>query len=251
MLGETMTSSPSATPIPDSLALRLAEVRRRLSEAAAAAGRNASEISLLAVSKGHGAETLRQAYALGLRDFGESYVQEWLLKRDALSDLTDVRWHFIGNLQSNKVKFIVDGVCCVQSVDRASVAEVLERLRLRLDERKGRMNILIEMEVDPNDEGKGGISQSEAPALCQLLCACHELEWKGFMGMGPQGKSPQEIEALYGQFVSRCRHLWTDLGRTGEPTISLGMSDDLASAVAAGSTQVRIGTALFGSRSQN
>jgi pyridoxal phosphate enzyme (YggS family) len=228
----------------------LAWVRERIGRAAQSAGRNPQEITLVAVSKGHDSAAIRAAYSLGLRDFGESYVQEWQKKRNELIDLSDLRWHFLGHLQSNKVKHLCHGVHQLHSLDRLSLLEVLERTRIRELGEALPLPVLVEMQVDEADAGKTGASPKSVREVCQTIAKCQALRFSGFMGMGPQGKTDEELRRLYDEFVLKARTLWRDCSPTPEtaPVISLGMSDDLEVAIAAGSSLVRVGTALFGAR---
>jgi pyridoxal phosphate enzyme (YggS family) len=228
----------------------LARVRERIERAARASGRNADEITLLAVSKGHGSDAIRSAYRLGLRDFGESYVQEWQKKRDELADLADLRWHFVGHLQSNKARFLCQGVSCLQSLDRVSLLEVLERTRIREMGDAPKLSVLVEIQVDETDSGKTGAPVERVREICLALKSCETLRLGGFMGMGPLGKTDEELRILFEQFVRKSRAFWSECSPTPDaaPVLSLGMSDDLEVAIAAGSTLVRVGTALFGAR---
>lgn len=227
-------------------------ILNRIEDACHKAKRDPRSVKLLAVSKGQTNEQIEAAYQAGLRHFGENYVQEWQEKSKALAHLSDLKWHFIGHLQSNKAKLVSDKCFSIDSVDRASIAEILERGRLLAVHQQARLRVLIQMQVDETDANKSGIRFSDCAALCKFIAPLSQLEWAGFMGIGPLGVSGEALEALYKQFVSRARTLWQEHAPVPsiEPVISLGMSSDLEIAILAGSTEVRIGSALFGERTK-
>lgn len=231
------------------LATRLAEVETRIAHACRQAGRPRDSVRLIAVSKGQEASLIEEAYNLGLRHFGENYVQEWQDK-NSLLNLPELNWHLIGHLQSNKAKFLSNGVYSIDSIDRQSVAEVLERNRMVSQVHSARLRVLIQLTVDESDSNKSGISYLEAPQLCKFLAPLLHLNWSGFMGIGPAGKTDDELTNLYSRFSEVANELWKKYAPVPDlpPEISLGMSNDLDVAIACGSTEVRIGTALFGSR---
>jgi pyridoxal phosphate enzyme (YggS family) len=239
--------------IEESLESRYLALKQRIAGAAAACGRSLEDITLVAVSKGHDSNTIRAAYDLGQRDFGESYIQEWLTKRDALMDLTEIRWHFIGHLQSNKAKLLAEGCYCIQSIDRSTIAEILER-RFTLAPKRGTtpLRALIQLQVDASDGNKFGLKAKEAERVCEIMTHMKEIEWSGFMGVGPAEKDPMELKALFDSFVAQCNHLWSTFhhnsGSSAQPVVSLGMTNDLEIAIASGSNMVRVGTSLFGER---
>lgn len=235
--------------INQSAELLLEAVKKRIEIAAQACGRNAADIKLIAVSKNKTSADIREFYKIGIRDFAENYVQEFISKKEELSDLTDICWHFIGHLQSNKCKLILDEIDLLHSLDRPTLAELLVRSRAKIGI-LAPMKILMQLEVDPTDPNKFGATPKEAPGLCRYLVSVKELQWAGFMGMGPAGKTADELKPLYDAFRLRCDSLWQQFSPnpTMAPEISLGMSGDLETAIAAGSTMVRIGSALFGAR---
>lgn len=236
------------------LQVRLDGVRSRIATAATSCGRSPSDVTLVAVSKGQSSEAIRAAYSLGLRDFGENYVQEWLGKKAELADLTDLRWHLIGHLQSNKAKSVALECYCIQTIDRISVAEVLERTRvMKAKGQVPRLQVLVQLEVDAQDPNKFGARPGkETDELCKFVASMPELEWKGFMGIGPPDKSDEELAALYATFVSHSQELWQSFHpfkSSQLPVISLGMTSDLDVAIASGSSMIRVGTGIFGTRS--
>ncbi|MFO1076369.1 MAG: YggS family pyridoxal phosphate-dependent enzyme [Planctomycetota bacterium] len=221
----------------------LARVQARIAAAARAAGRQAGDVRLLAVSKTHPAAAVRAAYAAGQRAFGENRVQELVGKAGELVDLTDIGWHLIGSLQTNKVRDLlrVPGLVLVHSLDRANLADELQREL----QRSGRtLDVLLQ--VHATDEAtKHGCPPAGIPALlAHVRAACPALSAQGLMAMGPLVGDPVAVFARVAELRDRLR------ASTGLPlpVLSLGMSGDLEAAVAAGSTLVRIGTAVFGDR---
>jgi len=218
-------------------------VRAQLAAACAAAGRSVDEVELLAVSKRHPADAVRAAMAVGQRRFGESRVQELVAKAAELGDVEDLRWHLIGSLQTNKVRDLVrvPGLELLHSCDRVKLADELQR-ELARQERS--LDVLLQVNASGEDQ-KHGCAVDDAPAFLEhLQAACPSLRCAGLMAMGPLHGEPRPV-------FDRVAVLCDDLRqRSGLPlaTLSLGMSGDLDAAVAAGSTMVRIGTALFGVR---
>ncbi|MEI9970613.1 MAG: YggS family pyridoxal phosphate-dependent enzyme [Ignavibacteriota bacterium] len=217
----------------EKLADRLAVVRERIARAADRARRDPAGILLLAVTKVFPAETLREAYALGLREFGENYVQEFEGKAPQLADLADARYHLIGHLQSNKSKKAVELFQVVQTVDSVKLAR-------RLNESPRPMDVMLEVKLS-HEDAKSGANPEELPELIAGVRACANLRLLGLMTMPPWSDDP---EASRGYFRSL-----RELGeRHGLPQLSMGMSHDLETAIEEGSTCVRVGTALFGKR---
>ncbi|TMG81927.1 MAG: YggS family pyridoxal phosphate-dependent enzyme [Betaproteobacteria bacterium] len=215
----------------------------RIAAAAAAAGRNPAEIRLLAVSKSFPPDAVRAAYALGQRAFGENYVQEAISKADALADLPDVEWHMIGPLQSNKARLAARRFAWIETVDRLRIAE---RLAERHDPQLPRLDVCVQVNIS-GEASKSGAAPRDAVALAEAIARLPRLALRGFMGIaraGSDGSAQREqFRALRRIFeMAQSRGLRVD-------TLSMGMSDDLEAAIAEGSTQVRIGSALFGPRS--
>jgi hypothetical protein len=229
---------------------RLAAIKSRIETALIGTGRKASDVTIIAVSKGHPAEAIRELHALGIRDFGESYAQEFSQKTAELADLTDIRWHFIGHLQSNKIKKILVRHPLIHSLDRRSL---LNELTKHADPANP-IRVLLQLQVDPADLNKSGCTRAEAETLCPLLTGIPGLLWDGFMGIGPADCGPERLRWLYEQFISSAQILWEEFSlrdpsrKTREPRISLGMSDDLETALRAGANTIRIGSHLFGPR---
>jgi PLP dependent protein len=218
--------------IPDNLQA----VRARIAAAARAAGRDPGAVRLLAVSKTHAPERIREAYAAGQRDFGENYVQEALDKMAQLADLP-LEWHFVGPLQSNKTRAVAGRFQWVHSVDREKVARRLSEQR---PAGMAPLNVLIQ--VNASGEGsKSGVALGEAQALAAAIAGLPNLRLRGLMAIPEPGAPAARFRAV-GEVYAELREAF------GLDTLSLGMSDDLEAAIAAGSTMVRIGTAIFGAR---
>jgi hypothetical protein len=212
---------------------RLQAVRERMVRAAERARRDPAGILLLAVTKVFPAETIREAYDLGLRDFGENYVQEFEGKAPQLAGLTDARYHLIGHLQSNKAKKAAELFHVVQTVDSAKVAR-------RLNESPRPLEVMLEVKLSP-EEAKSGAAPADLPELIAAVRACENLRLLGLMTMPPWSDDP---EASRGYF----RQLHELAAQHGLARLSMGMSHDLETAIEEGSTCVRVGTALFGKR---
>ncbi|HEY9544896.1 MAG TPA: YggS family pyridoxal phosphate-dependent enzyme [Solimonas sp.] len=219
---------------------RLAAVRQRIADGAQAAARAEDSVHLLAVSKTFGAAAVRAAYAAGQHDFGENYLQEALEKRAALADLPLI-WHFIGPLQSNKTRAIAENFDWVHSVDRIRIAT-------RLGEQRPAQLMPLQVCVQVNISGevsKSGCAPADAAALCDAIAAQPGLNLRGLMTIPAPGPD-HEVRAAF----RTLRELYESLRRQGHEldTLSIGMSDDLETAIAEGSTLVRVGSAIFGSR---
>jgi len=207
-----------------SIAERLAAVRAALPAA----------LTLVAVSKTQPPEAVREAYLAGQRDFGENYAQEWRAKADALADLSDLRWHFIGGLQTNKARLLAGRVTAVHTVDRVELARELSR---RLEARQARVQVFLEVNVG-GETSKQGCAPGEVPPLAEAVRGLPGLDLVGLMCVPPAGADPRPHFRLL-------RSLRDALGLA---ELSMGMSGDWREAVEEGSTCVRIGTAIFGPR---
>ena len=225
----------------------LAEVRRRMEQAAARVGRNADEIKLVAVSKLHPADTLRNAIAAGANVFGENKVQE---AEDKIAEVgrDAAEWHLIGHLQSNKARKAVQLFDIIHSVDSLELAERLERICSE----DGRNELSIFVQVDlAGEETKSGVAKSDLPALVAYLKTCKRLRFNGLMLLPPFF---EEAEATRPYF-KRLRAIRDDLASQNAFTnargeLSMGMSHDFEIAIEEGATVVRVGTAIFGARSR-
>ncbi|HEY9103197.1 YggS family pyridoxal phosphate-dependent enzyme [Chitinimonas sp.] len=217
-------------------------VLARIAAALAAAHRPAGDCSLLAVSKTFPAEAVRLCHAAGQRAFGENYVQELVDKAAQLSDLADLEWHFIGPLQSNKTRPVAECAHWVHSIDRLKIAE---RLSAQRPEGLPPLQVCVQVNVSGEDS-KSGCRPDEAVALAQAVAALPRLQLRGLMCI----PEPTEDAAVLASQFAQLRHLRDTLRQQGLPldTLSMGMSADLELAIAQGATLVRVGTALFGTR---
>jgi pyridoxal phosphate enzyme (YggS family) len=223
------------------LAERLSAVHTRVAGAAAAAGREATEIKLVAVSKSQPAEAIRRAHDAGQRAFGESYAQELALKAEALTDLVDIEWHFIGHLQTNKAKIVAKHADVVHSVDSEALARELAKRAAR--ERRSGLPVFIEVNV-AREPQKAGAMPSEIEDVIRAVRAEASLILRGLMTVPPAG-DPAAARSVFGALAT-LRNLHG--GPAALPELSMGMSADFEGAIACGSTCVRIGTAIFGER---
>jgi len=206
------------------IATRLALVRASVPEG----------VTLVAVSKSHPAEAIREAHAAGQRHFGENYVQEWRDKADALADLPGIVWHFVGSLQTNKVKYLAGRVGLVHTVDREELGREISK---RWERVGGRARVLVEVNLG-GEASKGGCSERDVPALVQLLSGLPALEVAGLTCIPPPDDDPRP------HFVA----LRALRDRLGLRELSMGMSGDYPIAIEEGATLVRVGTAIFGER---
>jgi len=217
-------------------------VASRVATAARSAGRDPASVRLLAVSKGQSAAAIRSAYALGQRAFGENYVQEAAAKADELADLGDIEWHMIGPLQSNKARAAAEGFAWVQSIDRMKIAERLSGVR---DAKRPPLNICVQVNISA-ESGKSGAAPADAAALARAVAALPGLKFRGFMGIAEE---TEDVERQRRQFrVLREIYVACRIDGLAPDTLSIGMSGDLEAAIAEGATMVRVGTALFGPR---
>ena len=220
------------------IADNIAQVEARIRAAALAVQRDVTSVHLLAVSKTKPAAALRDAYAAGLRDFGENYLQEARAKQVELADLP-LCWHFIGPIQSNKTRDIAEHFAWVHSVDRLKIAQRLSEQR---PANLPPLNICIQVNVS-GEASKSGCTPADLPALAAAISALPRLKLRGLMAIPEPTEDRAEQDAAF----ATVRTLQESLNM-GLDTLSMGMSHDLESAIAQGATWVRIGTALFGAR---
>lgn len=225
------------------LASNFAAVRERIAAACRAVGRDAADVDLLAVSKRHPAELVRAAMACGQRAFGENRVQELVQKADELRDVDGLAWHLIGSLQTNKVRELVrvPRLALLHSLDRRRLADALQRELAQVD---GTLDVLLQINATGEDQKHGCLPEDAAALLVHCREDCDRLRVVGMMAMGPLVGDPAPVF----EAVVRLRDQLRKSSGLALSTLSLGMSGDLEAAVAAGSTMVRIGTALFGER---
>lgn len=217
----------------DGLEERLTAVRARIERAAARAHRDPSRILLLAVTKIFPADAIRAAYDLGMREFGENYVQEFEGKAPLLADLPDARFHLIGHLQSNKTSKAAELFQAIQTVDSPKLAR-------RLNDTGRALEVMLEIKLSEED-AKHGAAPDSLPALVEAVRACPNLRLRGLMTMPPWSEDPEAPRPYFRKLRELAEaHALAEL--------SMGMSNDLETAIEEGSTCVRVGTALFGKR---
>ncbi len=221
--------------------INLAEVRRRIEQAAVRAGRNADEIKLVAVSKTHPAETLRTAIAADITVFGENKVQE---AEDKIAEVgrDSAEWHLIGHLQSNKARKAVQLFDVIHSVNSLELAERLERICI--EDGRERLSVFVQVDL-AREETKSGIAESDLPELVAYLKSCKCLMFNGLMILPPFFDKAESTRP----FFKKLRELRDEILPNGE--LSMGMSHDFEVAIEEGATVVRVGTAIFGDRKIN
>ena len=217
-------------------------VRERIARAALRGDRRPEEVVLIAISKTFPAEAIREAYEAGVKAFGENRVQEWEAKQPQLADI-QASWHLVGHLQSNKARRAARLFDWIDSVDDIALAA-------KLDEAAGETNewlaVLIEVQVDPS-ESKSGISPQDLPVLAEAVVQLPHLQLRGLMAIPPPCDDPRDARPYFRRLRRLRDDLQSHLGRP-LPELSMGMSHDFEIAIEEGSTQVRLGTAIFGER---
>ena len=225
----------------------LHSVRARIAAACLAAGRDTGEVTLLAVSKTFGPETVREAFASGQTAFGENYLQEALDKITALHDLS-LQWHCIGPIQSNKTRLVAEHFDWAHTIDRLKIAQRLSEQRPAV---LAPLQVCIQVNID-GSASKSGVTPQEAMALVREVAKLPHLQLRGLMTI------PEPAPDFAAQIVlhARARALFDKVAAAGVPgldhfdTLSMGMTADLEAAIHAGSTLVRVGTAIFGGRTR-
>jgi pyridoxal phosphate enzyme (YggS family) len=226
---------------PDDIAQRVTVVRERLEAAARRAGRDPAAVRLLAASKTQPAAAVRAAYAAGVREFGENYVQEAVSKQAELADLSGVTWHLIGHLQTNKARIAAGAFSLIQTLDSARLAAALARARP-----DPRMPVLIEVNLGA-EASKTGAPPDQVQALIDAVR--EKVDVRGLMAIPPPGARPEDSRP----FFARLRELRDRLAAaTGLALsdLSMGMTEDFEIAVEEGATIVRVGRAIFGERAR-
>jgi len=218
----------------DTLEARVHEVQERIAAAARAAGRDASEITTIVVTKFHPAELVRELYSLGIRHVGENRHQEAVAKQAELSEL-DLTWHFIGQLQSNKARAVAEYARVVHSVDRSSLVAALANQDREVD---------VFLEINLTDvPGRGGVLPAELESLCEAVLQVPVLKLRGVMAVAPVDEEPAAAFERVLRYAERVRAL-----APRARDLSIGMSGDFEAAIALGATHLRIGTAITGKR---
>lgn len=232
-------------PEANSLAAKLERVRERMARAAERAGRPAEEITLVAVSKTFSADAIRAAYQAGLRAFGENRVQEFESKQPKLSDLADAVWHLIGHLQSNKARRAVHLFHRIDSIDSLALAQKLDSAAA---EESKRLPVLIEVHLG-GETTKSGVVEENLAALAGDIEKLSHLELRGLMTIPPYYDDPESARPYFQKLRELRDGISQRLGRA-LPALSMGMSHDFEVAIEEGASEIRVGTALFGQRSQ-
>jgi pyridoxal phosphate enzyme (YggS family) len=233
-----MTSAPADRE--RDLAVAWGRLQDRIHDAVQRAGREATEVTTIGVTKTRPAGDARILHGLGVHDLGESRVQELTAKAAELADLTDLRWHFVGQLQRNKANEVVRVAAMVHSVDRPSLARALNTSAERL--RPTRLPVCLQISLD-GDPSRGGVPMADLPALIDAVAALEGLQLAGVMAVALRGLDPAESFALLAAAAATVR--------TAVPTatvISAGMSGDFEQAIMHGATHLRIGSLLLGDR---
>ena len=224
---------------PHDLAAALTAVQQRVAHAARQAARNPDTVTLVAVSKTHPPQAIRDAYALGQRHFGENYAQELRNKAAELQDLVGLRWHFLGPLQRNKVKYVVGVAQVFHALDRLDLAAELGARAQSL----GRVqDVLVEVNVG-KETTKHGVAPADLDALVEKVRSVPGVNVRGLMCIPPPRDRPEQTRQ---DFLL----LWGCAQRLGLPELSMGMSADFEEAIGQGATLVRVGTAIFGQRNK-
>lgn len=228
-----------------SIAQNLAEVEKRISAAAERSGRKRSDITFIAVTKTHPADMINEAIECGVTDIGENKPQE---VRDKYDDVKPVKWHLIGHLQTNKVKYIIDKVCLIHSVDSIKLMDEIERQAKKHDIV---MDILIQVNIS-GEETKSGISPDELSELLKHAGELNNVRVKGLMTIMPKTDNPKDNILHF----DNIRQIFVDISRNvcdnvNMQYLSMGMSGDYETAIEHGANMVRIGSAVFGAREYN
>lgn len=222
----------------EQLAQRLSAIDVQIADAARAVGRDAGEITRIVVTKFHPASLVDELYALGVRDVGENRQQELSAKRETVRASDGLRWHFIGQAQTNKAAAIRRGADAVHSVDRVRLADSLHRAA----EDDGVLDVLVQVNLT-DDPGRGGVAPADADRLAEHILTLPSLRLRGVMGVAPHDADPAPaFERLRG-ISDAIRSIRSDAA-----WISAGMTGDFAEAIAAGATHLRIGSAITGPR---
>lgn len=223
------------------IAENVQNIRRRIGEACRRAGRSESEVALVAVGKTFPADAIREAVRAGVTDVGENYVQDLRRKHDELAG-TPVRWHYIGHLQSNKVKYIAGWISLIQAVDSMHLGRIIGEHAAAAGRR---VDLLVEVNTT-GEQSKFGVGVESAPVLVRDLRQLPHVRVLGLMTMGPLAADPEMSRPAF-RTLRELRNSLQD-ERIDLPCLSMGMTNDFEIAIEEGATMVRIGTGIFGSR---
>jgi pyridoxal phosphate enzyme (YggS family) len=224
------------------IAERLNSARKGIQQAATNAHRPPNSVKLLAVSKTKPVSDIMDAYNAGQRLFGENYVQEGVEKTKELAHLSDIEWHMIGPIQSNKTKVVAEHFDWVQSVDREKIAR---RLNEQRPDNLAPLNVCIQLNIDDEDS-KSGVKPEALDELVSFIQSQDKLKLRGLMAIPKANPTEEEQQRTFGKLKELFDHYHTSLSNFD--TLSVGMSGDMVEAIENGSTMVRIGTAIFGKR---
>lgn len=229
------------------IAQNIESLRARIGETCRRVGRNPEDVLLVAVSKTFEARKIAEAVAAGQFDFGENYVQELNAKRAQVSD-PRIRWHFIGHLQTNKVKYIADFVHLIHSVDNLRVAEEIQK---RAGQAGRVVDVLIEVHTT-DEETKSGVRPGGVGELVRSMAGLDRVRVRGLMTMGPFSENPEDSRASFRQLAELAQAVDREgMEHASMRELSMGMSHDFEVALEEGATILRIGTAIFGERKKN
>lgn len=217
-------------------------VQEKIARAAEKSGRSASDVTLIAVTKTHDASVVRCAVEAGACDVGENRAQEVLEKYDAV--IPRPRWHFIGHLQKNKVKYIIDKVCMIQSLDSLSAAQEIERQAQKYGIV---MPVLIQVNIGREPQ-KSGIAPDELHAFWESLQSLTHLNVQGLMTVPPHCPTPEDVRPYFAAMRELFDTARSTYAGSGFSVLSMGMSEDYVIAIEEGATMVRVGSAIFGAR---
>lgn len=224
-------------------AKHLKKVKQRIKEAIKVANRPENNVRLIAVSKTKPATDVEQVYDAGQYEFGENYLQEAIDKITALKHLEQIKWHFIGAIQSNKTRPIAEHFDWVHSVDRLKIAKRLSEQR---SSEQAPLNICLQVNVS-NEANKAGISLAEVPALAREVNSLNNIKLRGLMAIPLKTNNAAEQHSYFKQLKDCLDSLNTEGMQLD--TLSMGMSNDMEAAISEGATMIRVGTAIFGERS--
>ena len=222
----------------------LRTIQQKIERSAERAGRSPSEVTVVLVTKNVPPERIREAFDAGSRDFGENRVQEFLTKKAALP--SEIRWHFVGHLQTNKVKSLLGEMELLHSLDRLALAEEIEK---QAEKRSLEVKALVQVNTS-GEATKSGFAPEEVEAAFQKLCALPRIKLQGLMTIGPLTDQPEAIRASFRKLRALRNQLQEKFPSVQLSHLSMGMSGDYEIAVEEGATLLRIGTAVFGERSQ-
>lgn len=221
----------------------LGQVLKNIEQACQKSGRDPKEVTLISVSKTKPVPMLEEAYHAGSRDFGENKVQEIMDKYPVLPK--DIHWHMIGHLQRNKVKYIVDKVCLIHSVDSLRLAEEISS---QAEKKQVEVDILVEVNI-AQEESKFGVSKEESIQLVEAISKLPHIHIQGLMAIAPFVENPEDNRAYFRQIKKLSVDIMKkNIDNVSMSALSMGMTGDYMVAVEEGSTMVRVGTGIFGER---